>query len=145
MIHTFRALSVASIAALSLVAASCSSVSVDPCSRAGVDARMEDSLSDYARSVRGDINDIRQAGRFMGGETTFGAMRIAKAVSALENMIDRFNSDVVPDIQAIQDECGAVVVTRDVFFEFLDDAGVNRNVRDWADRMASMIEDGAAD
>ncbi len=127
--------------ALSFVSA-CTSVPVDPCSRAGIEYRLNQSLKAFASDNRADINDIRKASEFIGGKTAYGAMELAFAVNSLKRLVDSFREDVVPEIQSISGQCGTTENIQDVFMEFLRDEGVDREVLDWVNAMSSLLETG---
>ena len=123
----------------------CASLDVDPCSREGIERRVKDSFAEFARDNRGDLNEMRQASRFFGGETTFGAMRIANAAKALERLVDDFQDDVVPELRAIENQCGQAEPMRELFIEFLEDEGIDDRVLDWVDSFSILlIKDEAA-
>lgn len=118
----------------------CASLDVDPCSREGIDLRMSRVLSVYARDNRGEINDLKQAASWMDGQTTFGAMKLAFAVQSLRKMVDRFEDDVVPEVQAIALQCQANQPLQDVFIDFLRDEGVKKDVLEWVEAFNFVFE-----
>eukprot|EP00919_Chromeraceae_sp_WS-2016_P053691 GHVR01127479.1.p1 GENE.GHVR01127479.1~~GHVR01127479.1.p1 ORF type:complete len:145 (-),score=24.66 GHVR01127479.1:337-771(-) len=119
---------------------SCASMNADPCSRAGIEARMKPSLKDFARSNRADLNEVKKAASYLEGETTFGAMRLAFAVTSLKRMADDFEETVVPDITEITQQCGADAPLKGVFIDFLKDEGVNSKVIKWVEAFNFTFE-----
>ncbi len=114
------------------VVAGCATT-VDPCSTAGIDRRVSSALSDFARANRADLNEVKRAVAYFDGETVLGTMRIAQAVSALRRVASGFDEDVVPELQAISQQCGTAGNMREIFVDFLRDEGFNSRVLEWVD------------
>lgn len=132
-------LPVLGVAALLLVTG-CASVELDPCSRAGIEQRVNASLKSFSRENRGDINDIKKAAQYLDGETVAGAMKLYFAVNAMERLVESFSDDVVPEVQQITQQCGTSENVRELFFDFLRDEGVNKEVLSWAENLSSILE-----
>lgn len=130
------------LAAVCLMAglSACTSVDVDPCSRPAIEARIDQVVNVYARENRRDISDIKRAAQYLRGDTANGAMQLVFAVSALERLVDNFQADVVPEVQSISQQCGTTENVRELFFDFLKDEGVNREVLKWAENLAPALE-----
>lgn len=129
------------VGAVSLpVISACASLDVDPCSRQGIEYRMNRILKDYARDNRGEINDLKQAASYLEGQSSFGAMRLAFAVQSLRRMVDRFQEDVVPDVQEIALECNVADPLQDVFIDFLRDEGVKNEVLEWVEAFKFVFD-----
>ena len=121
-----------SVPLAALAVASCATTS-DPCSQSAVERRISYSLSDFARSNRADLNEVRQAVGYFEGQTVWGTMRIAQAVNAMRRVADGFEEEVVPDLVEISDQCGGVAPFREVFVDFLKDEGFNDQVVGWVE------------
>lgn len=124
--------------ALSL--SSCTSMDLDPCSRAGIEARMKSSLKRFAVNNRADLNEVKGAASYLDGETTFGAMRLAFAVTSLKRIANDFEASVVPDIMEISGQCGTNEPLKGVFIDFLKDEGVNSKVIRWVEAFNFSFE-----
>lgn len=118
----------------------CTSIPVDPCSKAGVEYRLSKTLSAFARSNRSDISDVRQASQFIGGETTFGAMKLAFAVTTVKRLVENFSADVVPEIEDIALQCGTTQNIQEVFLDLLRDEGVSPKMIDRIAAVAVLLE-----
>lgn len=97
-------------------------------------------LKDYARDNRGEINDLKQAASYLEGQSSFGAMRLAFAVQSLRRMVDRFQDDVVPEVQEIALQCEVADPLQDVFIDFLRDEGVRNEVLEWVEAFKFAFE-----
>lgn len=126
--------------ALAAVAASCASVPVDPCSRAGIEKRMTSSLKSFAVRNRADIRTLQKATQYLGGESVSGKMQIVFAVDALSRLVEAFGDDVVPEITAISDQCGSTDDVKAVFLDFLKDEGVGDKVLQWVEGLSIDLE-----
>ena len=127
-------LSAAAAIGVSLIAVTgCASVNVDPCSRAGIQNRLAPELAQFARENRSDINEIKKAAAFIGGETRTGGMQIAFAARSLRNIADNFETDIVPELVDISLQCDADKHMKEVFIDYLRDEGVSGKVLDWVD------------
>lgn len=134
--YRLSALGVASL----LLVTGCASVELDPCSKAGIEQRIDASLKSFSRENRGDINDIKKAAQYLDGGTVTGAMKLYFAVDAVERLVENFRDDVVPDVQQITQQCGTSENVRELFFDFLRDEGVNKEVLTWAENLSSILE-----
>lgn len=136
-----------SISSLGLIAvptlAACTSLSADPCSKAGIEARIGSSLRQFARNNRSDLNEVKKAASYLDGESTFGAMKLAFAVSALKRVADEFEADIVPEINAITQQCESSEPLKDVFVDFLKDEGLNSKVIKWVEAFRFTFETDA--
>ena len=72
---------------------------------------------------RADLNEVKGAASYLDGETTFGAMRLAFAVTSLKRIANDFEASVVPDIMEISGQCGTNEPLKGVFIDFLKDEG----------------------
>ena len=55
-------------------------------------------------------------------------------------MVDRFEDDVVPEVQAIALQCQANQPLQDVFIDFLRDEGVKKDVLEWVEAFNFVFE-----
>ena len=120
------------LAALSgIMISGCTSINVDPCSREGIELRIDRTMKSFARSNRSEINDLKSAASWIDGQSTYGAMKLAFAVRSLRELVDDFQSDVVPELETIALECRTEEHLEDLFIDFLDDEGVKDEVLEW--------------
>ena len=94
--------------------------------------RLPESVVDRHRAVLESLElpTTYPVGRW---QTVLGTMRIAQAVSALRRVASGFDEDVVPELQAISQQCGTAGNMREIFVDFLRDEGFNSRVLEWVD------------
>ena len=131
---------IVSVVCLAALSASCASVQFDPCSKEGIEHRVKDTLKDFAIANRGDLREVRNVAQYLDGETITGKMRIVFAIDAVKDLVQNFQDDVVPDVQAIARECNAPEDIKDLFIEFLEDEGVDGKVLVWVETLSVIFE-----
>ena len=119
------------VLAASVFLSGCSTTGYDPCSKAGIQARVESSLKSYAIKNRNDIRRLKQVSQYLGGDSVHGNMQIVFGLEALTRMVSSFEDDVMPELSAISKQCGSSNDVRDVFLDFLKDQGVSQKVLKW--------------
>ncbi len=128
-------------AGLLTAVSACTSVPVDPCSKAGVEQRLSKSLRSYASENRGDLKALKQVTQYLGGESVTGKMQIVFALDALSRLASNFQADVMPEIASISRQCGTTDNVKEVFLDFLRDEGVNGKVLKWVEGLDLSLDD----
>jgi hypothetical protein len=117
----------------------CATIEPEPCTSAWVEWKTKQVVRPFVVSNRGDLRDLKDAAQYLDGESRFGALKIARAVQALQSLSESFVDDVVPEIELAAEQCGRSPELMTVFIDMLEDEGVSDRVIDWARALTILM------
>ena len=128
------------VAALSIALIPACATQPEPCTPEWVQWKSDKFLNAFAVEHRGLIKDLRNIEGQFDNPGPLMAIRLIGLADDVADVIEDFQEDVMPELQAAYAECGSVEKLMPTFTKFLRQEGVSEETLKWVEGLGAMVE-----